>query len=166
MKKDGVAKLINEICLTRGDVSEERIKAYEVKVRELRYLENVCMRHLAYGSTIEHVARALEVSPKYVRYQKRKAIRHMRTPDRYYSLLLGLKGRQKMLEEHKGTVRVDDCHFTTKTVNTLKRNGFLYIEELDDFIGNVPERFAYIDGLGKLGMSEILYYYARRNSDD
>lgn len=163
MRKEGIKKLVNEICVTYGEVSDERIKAFEKKVSELRYLENAVLRHLANGTSIDTVAKILEVSPNYVRYQRRKAIRHMRTPDRYYSLMLGVEGREKMLEQHEGETLITDCDFTTKTANTLKRNGFMYLEELDSFIGNVPERFAYIDGLGKLGMSEILYYYARRN---
>ncbi len=166
MLRAKVKDIINKVCLTEGEVSEERRNEFEGVLSELRYLENACIRHLANGSSYERVGKILEIPVSYVKYQERKAIRHMRSPRRYYTLLLGKEEYEKRLESHSGVISVDECGFTTKTANTLKRNGFEYMEELDSYIGSIPERFAYIEGLGKYGMSEILFYYSSRGSDD
>lgn len=166
MLRAKVGDIINKVCLTTGEVSEVRRKAFEGMLSELRYLENACIRHLANGCSYERVGKILEIPVSYVKYQERKAIRHLRSPKRYYTLLLGSEEYAKKLESHTGVISVDECGFTTKTTNTLKRNGFEYVEELDSYIGGVPERFAYIEGLGKYGMSEVLFYYANRGSED
>lgn len=162
MIRANVNKVINKICLTRGEVGQERAKMFEPLIQELPFAENACMRHLANGCSYETVAKILEVPVSYVKKQERKAIRHLRAPRRYYLLLLGKDNYEYLMENHHGSIRIDKCDFTTKTANTLRRNGFEYLEELDSYIGSVPERFAYISGLGKYGMSEVLFYYAKR----
>lgn len=163
--RKGYGELVNKVCLTSGPVNKERTQALEKALSELPYLENVCLRHLANGCGYATVAKILDVTVPYVKHQEKKAIRHLRAPRRYYSILLGEKNYEKKLGNHEGKVLIQDCNLTTKTANTLERNGFLYIEELEEFIGNVPERFAYIEGLGKYGMSEILYYFYRKDGD-
>lgn len=159
MTRKGMEFLINKVCLTQGKVSNERIQAFESKLKELPYLENVVLRHYTNKQDLTHVAKVLDVSEDYAKRQFRKAIRHLHTPDRYYSLMLGLEGRANQLENHKGELNVALCGFTTRTVNTLRRNGFFYMEELEEFIEDVPERFTYIEGLGQYGMSEVLHFY-------
>lgn len=162
MRRKGAKELINKICITSGEVTKEQEDALENMMKELPYLENVCLRHRANGMSYAQVAKILEITPAYVKYQERKAIRHLRSPKRYYSILLGEKKYSEKLENHSGSKLISECGLTTKTENTLKRNGFLYIEELSEYIGNIPERFAYIEGLGKYGMSEVLYYFYNR----
>lgn len=159
MRRKGAKDLINKICITQGDVTEEQEQALENMMKELPYLENVCLRHIANGCDYKKVGQILDIPVAYVKYQERKGIRHLRAPKRYYSILLGEKAYAEKLENHKGEHLIKASHLTTKTVNTLERNGFVYWEELKEYIANVPERFAYIAGLGKYGMSEVLYYF-------
>lgn len=122
----------------------------------------MCLRHRANGCSYSTVAKMLETTVPYIKRQEKKAIRHLRAPRRFYSIMLGKEGYKNKLENHKGQHLIKDCDLTTKTANVLEKNGFLYIEELNEYIGNVPERFSYIEGLGKYGMSEILYYFYRK----
>ncbi len=153
------AAVINEVCLTQGKVSKDRLEVFEDVVKELPYWESAVIRHFAGCGSAQRCANILDVPLSYYRRQYKKAIRHLRAPLRYYRLLLGDRKYNDWLENPKGTIPVNTCGFTTKTTNTLIRNGFTYMEQFKEYIGNVPERFAYIDGLGKIGMSEILYYY-------
>lgn len=154
-------KIINEVCTTRGTVSRERLAEFEEVINELPYLEQACIKHLANGCTYETVGKILEVPVSYVKRQRKKAIRHMRTPSRYYRLLLGSEKYRYMLDNHTGKTRIADCGFTTRTKNTLEKNGFEYIEELSSYIGNAPERFTCIAGLGEYGMCEVMYFYKK-----
>lgn len=159
MRRAGCKELINKICLTKGDVKQEQVDALCEIMKELPYLEYAYLRHTIYGMQRDRIAKILEVPKSYLRDVERKAIRHLRTPHRYYSILMGTENYKKYLEKHVGDTPVTCCGFTTRTANTLKRNGFMYIEELWKYIGKVPERFTYIDGLGKYGMSEVMFYF-------
>lgn len=154
--------IINKVCLTQGEVSKERKAAFEKVLQELPYLEHTCVKFLTDGSSYKTVSKILEVPVSLVKKIERKAVRHLRKPDRFYRLMMGEEKYAEWSKIHEGSTPVKSCNFTTRTKNTLERNGFVYIEELDNYIGNVPERFSYIEGLGKYGMSEILYYYAKR----
>ena len=123
----------------------------------------MCLRHRANGSSYANVAKMLDIPVAYVKHQERKAVRHLRAPRRYYSILLGEAKAKEKFENHVGEKRIQDSFLSTKTRNTLERNGFVYWEELFEYISNIPERFAYIEGLGKYGMSEVLYYFYKEN---
>lgn len=162
MRKAGEKDLVKKVTLVDKVVSHEVSVALKKCMEQLPYLEQAVLNHLGNGTTYEIVGKILGVSPSYVKYQEKKAIRHLRAPRRYYRILKGDTGYELTKDVHTGTTMVTSCGFTTKTANTLIRNGFVYIEELIEYIGNVPERFAYIEGLGKFGASEILYYFLER----
>lgn len=153
------ASLINKICVTTGDVSKERIEAFNEVIHGLTYLEHAVIVHYANSGSLKTVAKYLELPVNYCRKQFNKAIRHLRAPKNYYRLLLGDVGYQDWLLNPIGSWSVETCGFSTKVTNTLIRNGFQTIEQLEDFVGDVPARFSYIDGLGKIGISELTYYY-------
>ena len=106
MTRKGIEYLVNKICLTQGEVSDERVEAFKEKIGELPYLENVVIRHYINKQDYAHVAKVLDVTEDYVKYQFRKAIRHLRTPDRYYAMMLGLEGRKKQLDNHEGFILI------------------------------------------------------------
>ena len=164
VRKAGERDLVKKVLLIDKEVDAETSKALRESMQELAYLEQAVLNHSGNGTSYETVAKMLEVPVRYVKYQEKKAIRHLRCPRRYYRILKGDAIYQATKDEHYGEVMVTSCGFTTKTANILKRNGFFYINELEDYIDNVPERFAYIEGLGKFGASEILYYYMERSS--
>lgn len=166
MRKAGEKELIKKILLVEKEVTPDRHKALLISMENLQYLEQAVLQHLGNGTSYETVGKMLEVPVSYVKYQERKAIRHLRAPKKYYRILLGNKEYEETFDVHHGETPVASCGFTTKTTNVLReKNGFYYIEELIDYIGRVPERFAYIEGLGKFGASEVLYYFMKeRNS--
>lgn len=162
MRKAGKADLVKKVLLFEKEVDKETEVALIKAMDELTYLEHTVLRHLANGTTYERVGKILEVPEKYVKYQEKKAIRHLRAPLRYYRIFYGNAKYESIKDKHYGEKLITSCGFTTKTANVLKKNGFYYVEELIKYISGVPERFAYIEGLGKLGMSEVLFYFMER----
>lgn len=163
MKSKDKKKYIDKVCLSDVQMTKELEKSFDNIVKKLPYLEQACIRHLANGCTYGTVSKMLEVPIAYVKYQERKAIRHLRRPEYYYTLTLGEAKYKEMLENHTGSTRVVECEFSTKTANTIRRNGFEYMEELEAYVTKGgSEWFAYLTGLGKFGLSELTEYYRKR----
>lgn len=164
MNKKGIPNLIKEVlCDPNMKVTKEQVDVFEEIVKELRHAEFFILRALSHKDDIEYTAKAYELPPKYIKYMRRKAIRHLRTPIRWLRLQNGWSQEEESNRLHFGETPISACGFTTKTTNVLKKNHFEYIEELREYVGKVPIRFTYIDGLGRIGMSEILAYFMDRD---
>lgn len=164
MRKAGEKDLVKKILLIDKKMDKSTVKALYKCMEDLNYQQHTILMHLGNGTDYKQVAKILEVPVGHVKYKEKQAIRKLRAPQRFYRILLGDEEFEASKDLHNGITPVSLCGFTTKTTNILKRNGFYYIEELDNYISNIPERFAYIEGLGKLGMSEVLYYYKERGT--
>lgn len=164
MRKAEMEYLCERVLLIKHDVTSDVEKAVDTCLKELPTIEQTVLKHYCRNKDFKLTGKILELPPKYIRYQYKKAIRHLRAPRRYYRMLLGDVEYNRNCNMHYGFIPVSGCHFTTKTENVLKKNGFVFIEELEKYIGNVPERFAYIEGLGKFGASEVLYYFMERSA--
>lgn len=151
--------LCKKVLLKDHVVTDDVEKAVNVCMAELSTIEQTVVKHYVRNNDFKVTGKILELPPSYVRRIYKKAIRHLRAPKRYYRISLGNVEYMRTCNMHHGFTPVSKCHFTTKTTNTLKRNGFVFVEELMNYIGDVPERFAYIEGLGKFGMSEVLHYF-------
>lgn len=157
------SKIIIEKIIGKTDKpTVEQVEQLWECAKELSYAEYTILRHMQGSHDFKYVSKVLEMPVNHIKKVYNKAIRHLRAPLKYYRILTGLNEPR----EHFGSTNITQCGFTTRTKNVLLKNGFTTIEELEDYIGKVPVRSAYIECLGKVGMSEILYYFMKRNSED
>ena len=159
---DGIKKMICEVLAVypgNVEITQEQIDAFDQLAKELDYSETVVLKHLYRKHNFGMVARILDVPISYVRKKYKRAIRRLKAPIKYYKILMGLEKYEAWKDTVVGSTSIKVCNLTTRTMNVLLKNNIRTTEELDAFIGDVPERFAYIEGLGKFGMSELLYYY-------
>lgn len=164
MRKAEMEYLCKEVLLKKHVISDDVARAVENCLAELPTIEQTVLKHYSRNNDFKMTGKVLELPPAYVRYHYKKAIRHMRAPRRYYRLLLGETEYNRSCNMHYGFKPISKCKFTTKTENVLKKNGFVYLEELIQYVSDVPDRFACIEGLGKVGLSEVTHYFMERSS--